>query len=51
MIAFILGNCEVIAPKGVDVAEALLDMSEVEFKALVAKIAGADNSVPPPSGA
>jgi hypothetical protein len=53
MIDFVLKHAEVSAPEGTDLREALLDLSEEQFKALTGVLQGdKDNSaVPPPSGA
>jgi hypothetical protein len=51
MIDFILTENEVIVPDGVDPREALFDLSQEDYEAVMANMAGGDNTVPPQNGA
>lgn len=57
LIDFVLAEAEVSAPAGVDVREALLDLSRVEWEALMSATAGGAGDangapvVDPPNGA
>ena len=49
MVDFVLREAEVSAPDGVDVREALLDLSQDEWQRLMKATSGGDAGVDPPS--
>ncbi len=51
MIDFILKENEVVVPDGVDPREALLDLSQEEYEAVMSNMAGGESAVPPTNGA